>query len=228
MVRANESELPIAIHGARPLLGDVLALRLAQEPGIEVLAAGNRPSGPASLPCCREPRVLLVHADPAAGPVGDLLADLRDRHPHAGIVAMIDGGDSRTAAECFEAGAKACLEADAPYQIVCETLRAVATGRTAGSLTILAALLRRIEELRAAADPPATNSPPLTDRENEVADLIGQGLSNKQIAKRMGRKISTVKSHVGRILRKQRVTRRRHVGAPEPITAIVLPIPTAD
>src|SRR5690606_7627430 len=51
----------------------------------------------------------------------------------------------------------------------------------------------------------------LTPRELEVAQLIDQGHSNKQIARRLGLRISTVKNHVHSILEKLRLERRGQV-----------------
>jgi DNA-binding NarL/FixJ family response regulator len=51
----------------------------------------------------------------------------------------------------------------------------------------------------------------LTRREREVAVLIGEGLSNKEIAKDLSIGPSTVKNHVHNILEKLRVRRRSAV-----------------
>ena len=48
----------------------------------------------------------------------------------------------------------------------------------------------------------------LTARERQVAALLAQGLSNKEIGARLHIEVSTVKNHVHRILGKLRVRRR--------------------
>ncbi len=60
---------------------------------------------------------------------------------------------------------------------------------------------------------------PLSARETEVADLVLQALSNRQIADRLVLSERTVESHVSAILRKAGVTSRteylaRHAGTP--------------
>jgi DNA-binding NarL/FixJ family response regulator len=42
----------------------------------------------------------------------------------------------------------------------------------------------------------------MTNREREVMELIGEGLSNKEIAQRLAISVQTVKSHVHNILEK--------------------------
>lgn len=53
----------------------------------------------------------------------------------------------------------------------------------------------------------------LTSREKEIVDLIDLGLSNKQIAARLGIRVSTVKNHVHSILEKCQVNRRGEAAA---------------
>jgi len=53
----------------------------------------------------------------------------------------------------------------------------------------------------------------LTNREMQIVELIDQGLSNKEIASRLGIKLSTVKNHVHNILEKLQVHRRGQAAA---------------
>jgi DNA-binding NarL/FixJ family response regulator len=72
---------------------------------------------------------------------------------------------------------------------------------------IAGSLLRRV----AAAVPAAPATPPgphLTRREQEILVLVGEGLSNKDIARRLGISLGTTKSHVHNLLGKLSVPRR--------------------
>ena len=50
--------------------------------------------------------------------------------------------------------------------------------------------------------PSATTGPPITARELEILQLVAEGLSNKQIGRRLSITEGTVKSHLLAILRK--------------------------
>jgi ATP/maltotriose-dependent transcriptional regulator MalT len=50
----------------------------------------------------------------------------------------------------------------------------------------------------------------LSKREREVLRLIGFGLTNKEVAKRLGVAPETIKSHIKHIFRKLAVERRTH------------------
>jgi len=55
---------------------------------------------------------------------------------------------------------------------------------------------------------PVEDSPPLTPREREILGLIGQGLSNKAMARRLGISVHTIKFHVEALFAKLDATSR--------------------
>lgn len=57
-------------------------------------------------------------------------------------------------------------------------------------------------------NPEARRTLGLSDRETEVLGLLAAGLSNKQIASRLGVSPNTVKTHVARVLEKLEASRR--------------------
>jgi DNA-binding NarL/FixJ family response regulator len=59
----------------------------------------------------------------------------------------------------------------------------------------------------------ALESVRLTAREQEIVALLGEGLSNKEIATRMGVAVHTVKSHVHNVLEKLALNSRLEVAA---------------
>lgn len=61
---------------------------------------------------------------------------------------------------------------------------------------------------RQGAAPPTTRETPLTARERQVFGLLREGLSNKEIAERLGIAVVTVKLHVRSVLRKKNCTTR--------------------
>ena len=62
--------------------------------------------------------------------------------------------------------------------------------------------------LRQAAEPL-----PLTDREREIVMLIGEGLSNRDIATRLTLSVRTVESHIYRAMMKTGTTSREELAA---------------
>lgn len=112
-----------------------------------------------------------------------------------------------------EAGIAGYVRRDGSFDELLATVVSVAHGETAlFSPRIAAALLRGIAALAAKTASPAEASK-LTRREMEILRLIEAGLSNKEIAGRLGIEAQTVKNHVHHILRKLHVKRRGEAAA---------------
>jgi two-component system response regulator DevR len=87
-------------------------------------------------------------------------------------------------------------------------LRAVASGQSILDPFASAQVMARLRE-HVAADPVAT----LSDQEKRVLELIGEGLTNRQIAERMFLAEKTVKNYVSALLTKLGMQRRTQAAA---------------
>jgi DNA-binding NarL/FixJ family response regulator len=104
--------------------------------------------------------------------------------------------------EALRAGASGFLLKDVATEDLVAAVRTVARG---DALLAPAITRRLIEEFLHRLPPGEIRSPTLsdlTDREVEVLSLIGRGLSNAEIATTLFVAETTVKTHVGQILRK--------------------------
>ena len=104
----------------------------------------------------------------------------------------------------LRAGASGFLLKDARPAELLAAIRAVSTG----DATVSPRVTRRMLELFGTQLPSEHPAPPdprlesLTDREREVFEAIGRGLSNPEIAALFVLSESTIKTHVGRVLGK--------------------------
>jgi two-component system nitrate/nitrite response regulator NarL len=135
---------------------------------------------------------------------------LRERLADVVLVDALtpDADDAPRAIAAVRPGAKV-VTLGAPRQASLEELAGAlddASPRTA------AQLLRRVTGLAATRPRPNTH-PELTRREREIVALIDQGLSNKEIARRLVIEVATVKNHVHNILEKLRVGSRGEAAA---------------
>jgi DNA-binding NarL/FixJ family response regulator len=124
------------------------------------------------------------------------------------MLTMLEDSDSLFAAIC--AGAKGYVLKGADKAQVLKTIRAVASGDVLFGSAIanrITALFRNFGAVQVKAHLPASFSE-LTERENEILDLIAQGLNNQDIATRLGITVKTVSNHISNIFNKLRVADR--------------------
>jgi DNA-binding NarL/FixJ family response regulator len=128
-------------------------------------------------------------------------------HPDLALVALGLREQRQDIIRCGRAGFVGYVARDASIDVLCEAMLDVTTGRLQCSAEISGSLLRALfrGEFRSPA-PLADDA--LTKREGEVLQLIGRGLSNKEIARELSLSTGTIKHHVHGVLGKLKVTRR--------------------
>ena len=103
--------------------------------------------------------------------------------------------------DAFESGASGYLTKDAPGDEVCEAVRSVAAGERALSPSLRDHLVEEIGRRK-------QERTELSFREQEILELMAEGLSNAAIGERLAVSESTVKSYAGRMFEKLSVSSR--------------------
>ena len=104
-------------------------------------------------------------------------------------------------------GADGFLLKDTPPDRIVEAVRLVAAGQSILSPSVTAGVLASVRDARRAGEDSSRQAArdrlaALTDRELEVAQAVGAGMSNAEISRELYLSVATVKAHVGRILDK--------------------------
>ncbi|GAA4543001.1 response regulator transcription factor [Amycolatopsis samaneae] len=186
-------------RGLRDLLGD--------EPDIEVVAEAGGVDEALAVAMHVEPDVAVVDVRLGDGDGITLCRELRSK-PNAPQCLMLTAFDDEEAmVGAIMAGASGYLLKQVRGQDVVNAVREVAAGR---SLLDPVTTARVLDKLR---HPPADDLDTLTDRERDVLELIGQGLSNREIAERLFLAEKTVKNYVTSVLAKLGMQRRTQAAA---------------
>ena len=138
---------------------------------------------------------------------------LRQESPGKEPYIVVTGipGDPAMALRFLEAGAAAFTLEDFSVQGLRLTLRLLARGETVFPLRLQHLISMRLSELAELVRDRGLNPDSLshlTAREGEVLTLLDEGLTNKEIARKLFISEGTVKSHVHQILRKLKVRDR--------------------
>lgn len=156
------------------------------------------------------PDVLVL--DMAAAQSVELIRTLGSSAPQTRVVAFAVEETEHDILLCAEAGAAGYVAADGTLDDLVNTIRSVARGELLCSPRIAATLFRalRVQTAESGVDRLALA---LTAREREIAPLLEQGLSNKEIAAQLHIEVATVKNHVHNLLEKLQVGSRGEAAA---------------
>lgn len=147
--------------------------------------------------------VALVDLKMPGMPTAQLLSQMRAQAPLCNIIIFTSFANDQALVEVIQAGAIGYLLKDVQRHELMAAIRAVAAGQPwlhHGLHAQVVELLRRKPEVdRYAA---------LSQRERDVLRLLGQGMSNREIAARLLLTEGTVKGYVSHVLRKLNLTQR--------------------
>ncbi len=129
-----------------------------------------------------------------------LVMELHQRLPQAKILMFNVTDDDEAIIECVRVGASGCILQDATMEDLLAAIRSLAQGTPHSSPRVITSLFSYVASLQAGEDrlPPQ----PLTKREEDILQLLAQGLSNKEIAQKLYLRPQTVKNYVHLILQK--------------------------
>ncbi|MFF5990776.1 response regulator [Prauserella flavalba] len=136
-------------------------------------------------------------------------ARILESRPSTRILVLTTFDDDEHLYPALAAGAHGFLAKDAAPEEVLEAIRRVAAGDSPFSRTVLHRLVRTAvtaRESEPVRTPPELSQ--LTDRERDVLALIGDGLSNGEIAQRLHIGVTTVKTHVASLMTKTGIPNR--------------------
>jgi len=152
----------------------------------------------------REVEVALVSADLADGPlVGfHILEELRTSFPNTRLILLLKSGSEELVVDAFRGGAKGVFCKSEPIQSLRKSILAVHKGQVWANSRqlhlILEALVSASPLRMRSAQKPAL----LAKREEEVANLVAAGLTNREVAEKLGLSEHTVSNYLFRIYEK--------------------------
>lgn len=147
----------------------------------------------------------LVLIDAEATPqLFEVIAALRRKHPAARLLVLGNAISPESIERIIDAGARGYLTLGAPEAEVRMAVQIVRDGSVWAPRKVLSRLLDRHE----AEQGGSSGRLAFTARERDVLQLLHAGRSNREIATALEIDESTVKAHIGRLMRKVGVTNR--------------------
>ncbi|WP_167854708.1 LuxR C-terminal-related transcriptional regulator [Mangrovimicrobium sediminis] len=215
----------------------------ARQAAIDVLGAAADLARAQSLVGDQQPDVVLLDMTmPAPCELARLIVEAS---PESRIVALAVPFEEHDLLQCAHLGITGYILREASVEELVEAVVCAGEGKFYCPPKITACILNGLQAPREPAPPPATtprqiqaaadDAPAparLTRREQQIAALLEDGLSNKQIARQLNIEVSTVKNHVHNLLlklevdnRNQAASRLRTSRAADPDLSIGYPTP---
>ena len=196
------------------LLREGIVEMIRSQPGFKVLAASADANEALEKVKEAKPHIVLVDFGLENHDSLNLTATVHAEVPEAKVIVMGLLPMQEDVAHYVRAGASGFIMKDASFDEFFDTIRAVAKGAQVLPSQLTNSLFSQIVRNAAVKDTARViDSVRLTTRERQVIDLLGEGLSNKEISSRLHIAVHTVKSHVHNVLEKLALHSRLEVAA---------------
>jgi DNA-binding NarL/FixJ family response regulator len=169
--------------------------------------AGTADHALARIPALR-PDVAVLDVRLPDGDGVSVCRELRSRMPELACLMLTSFADDQALFDAVMAGASGYVLKQIHGSDLVGAVRTVAAGDSLLDPRSTAQMLRRLRA-RPEKDPLAA----LTDQERKILDLIGDGLTNRQIGERLHLAEKTVKNYVSSLLAKLGMERRTQAAA---------------
>ncbi len=193
---------------------------LAAEPDIDVIGeAGTAVSALGRMSALR-PDVAVLDVRLPDGDGVSVCREIRSKLPGTACLMLTSYGDDQALLGAIMAGASGYVLKQTCGSDLVNAVRTVAAGHSMLDSHAAQRVMERLRERMAVVDPVSA----LSDQEKRVLELIGQGMTNRQIAEHMFLAEKTAKNYVSSLLTKLGMERRTQAAA----FAARLPEPNSD
>jgi DNA-binding NarL/FixJ family response regulator len=195
----------IVVADDHPVYRDGLRALAARTPDLELLGEASSGTEAVEVVERTKPDVVLMDLRMPGMTGIEATRAILERLPETRVLILTMSEDDDSLFAAMRAGARGYLPKDADSEELIRAVRAAALGEVIFGQSIATRLQAFFATSRA---PAAAPFPELTEREDEVLELIAQGRSNAEIGARLGISDKTVRNHVANVFNKLRVADR--------------------
>ncbi|MET8508379.1 response regulator transcription factor [Streptomyces sp. NPDC004787] len=178
------------------------------EPDMEVVGEASTAEQALARGPALRPDVAVLDVRLPDGDGISVCRELRSRMPELACLMLTSFDDEDALLDAIMAGAAGYVLKQIKGSDLVSAVRTVATGQSMLDPATTARLMHSLRDPETAKPPEDERLAVLSERERSVLELIGEGLTNRQIAKRLYLSEKTVKNHISRLLGKLGVERR--------------------
>lgn len=159
------------------------------------------------------PDVIVIGVDTGPGHATEFIKSLRETTFSKNLKVLAVSGENGSLFQAIKAGVDGYISKNTELGDLINALTHVSKGESILSPSVTATVLRQFRRMSKKRTLAAQPNGPLSDREKEIAKLVAEGNSNKEIASSLFVTQYTVKAHMRSILRKLKLRNRCQVAA---------------
>jgi two-component system nitrate/nitrite response regulator NarL len=208
--RAREERIRVLVADNTLIHTQLLADALKRDHGLDVISADSDSRSLIATAAAHKADVLLISSNLDEEPrrAFEVLRELRASHPRIRAVMLLDSSKREVILHAFRAGARGIFSRHEPVESLCKCVRSVHEGQIWASSVQMSLAVEALASSPTVRAVDANGLDLLSKRELEVVRSLAEGLTNREIAERLGLSQHTIKNYLFRVFDKLGVSSR--------------------
>jgi DNA-binding NarL/FixJ family response regulator len=206
----RENSIRVLVADNTKIHTQLLTDALKQDHGLDVIGAESDSHSLLATAIAHKTEVLLVSSnlDAETHRVFEVLRELRASHPQVRAVILLDSSKREVILQAFRAGARGIFSRHESIESLSKCIRSVQQGHIWASSLQMAFAVEALAASPTVRAVDANGLDLLSKREMEVVRSLAEGLTNREIAERLGLSQHTIKNYLFRVFDKLGVSSR--------------------
>jgi two-component system nitrate/nitrite response regulator NarL len=207
---AREERIRVLVADNTRIHTQLLADALKRDHGLDVISADSDSHGLIAAAASHKAHVLLISSnlDEESHRAFEVLRELRTSHPQIRAVMLLDSSKREFILRAFRAGARGIFSRHESVESLCKCIRSVHEGQIWASSLQMSFAVEALASSPTVRAVDANGLDLLSKREMEVVRSLAEGLTNREIAERLGLSQHTIKNYLFRVFDKLGVSSR--------------------
>jgi DNA-binding NarL/FixJ family response regulator len=208
--RARAERIRVLVADNTRIHTQLLADALKRDQELDVVSAESDSHGLLAAAVTHKTQVLLISSNLDEDPhrAFEVLRELRASHPQIRAVMLLDSSKRELILHAFRAGARGVFSRHESVDSLCKCVRSVHEGQIWASSLQMSFAVEALASSPTVRAVDANGLDLLSKREMEVVRSLAEGLTNREIAERLGLSQHTIKNYLFRVFDKLGVSSR--------------------